>query len=123
MTGETGDLRIEVGGGADDLRSLYHWLRDEESLRGRVRGESPLPGEAEMGAGLLDVLVVAAGSGGVGAVLAGALSTWIAQRRSDVEITITAQDGSTVEVKGARVDAHVLMRDVERLLERGEREE
>ena len=115
--GEPGELRIRLSErDPDQLRSLLDWLRHEEALRGRVRAENAPAAGTEMAAGLLDALVVAAGSGGVGAVLAGALSTWLSHRRSDVEIRITAEDGSSLEVKGKRVDQSALIADVERLL-------
>jgi len=57
----------------------------------------------------------------MGAVLAGCLSTWISQRRSDVKITVTSETGRTIEVEARRVDASALARDIERLLEAEER--
>ncbi|MYT29049.1 hypothetical protein GTY73_09415 [Streptomyces sp. SID8354] len=70
----------------------------------------------------LDALAVAVGSGGMGVVLANCLTTWIAQRRADLRITVSTQDGRTVEVDAKRVDAQVLTRDIERLLNNPEAE-
>lgn len=99
------------------LRSLLDWLQHEDELRGRVSLERTAPRPGEMG-GLVDVLVVALGSGGAGAVLAQSLSTWIGQRRADLKLTITA-DGRTrtVELDGKRVpDVQALIQQVGGLL-------
>ena len=68
--------------------------------------------------GVLDVLVVALGSGGAGAVLATSVSTWLSQpRRADVKLTVTAEDGRHIELDARRIrDPAVLLREVERLL-------
>jgi hypothetical protein len=100
------------------LRSLLDWLRHEDALRGRVRAvQTPLrPGE--MG-GVLDLLEVALGSGGAGAVLAASVSSWLSQpRRADVTLTVTAEDGRHIELDARRVrDPAVLLREVWWLLE------
>ncbi|WP_425285770.1 effector-associated constant component EACC1 [Amycolatopsis rubida] len=85
----------------DELRSLHDWLSREDELCGRVRcaHDSLEPGQR---GGMLDALVVAAGPGGMGAVLAGTLSSWIAHRRSDIKVTITSEDGRKVELDGHR---------------------
>lgn len=110
-------LSISAGNG-DVLRSLLDWLRHENTLRGRVcTAHAPVrPGE--MGSGVLDVLVVALGSGGAGAALATSVSTWLSQpRRADVKLTMTAEDGRHIELDARRVcDPAVLLREVERLL-------
>ncbi|GLX49239.1 MULTISPECIES: effector-associated constant component EACC1 [unclassified Streptomyces] len=115
------ELWLRVSSSEDELRSLRDWLRHEDGLRGRVRAfQSPLsPGE--MG-GALDALAVAVGSGGMGAVLANCLSTWISQRRSDVRITVSTRDGRTVEVDAKGVDPQALARDIERMLNSDEAE-
>lgn len=101
----------------DVLRSLLDWLRHEDTLRGRVRAAHTPVRPGEMG-GVLDVLVVALGSGGAGAALATSVSTWLSQpRRADVKLTITAEDGRHIELDARRVrDPVVLLREVERLL-------
>ncbi|MGH3426526.1 MAG: effector-associated constant component EACC1 [Pseudonocardiaceae bacterium] len=108
----------------DVLRSLLDWLRHEDALRGRVRtGHAPVrPGE--MG-GVLEVLEVALGSGGAGAVLAGSVSTWLSQpRRADVTLTVTAEDGRHIELDAHRVrDPAALLREVERLLRKEDSEQ
>lgn len=67
--------------------------------------------------GALDALAVAVGSGGMGAVLAGALSTWITHRRSDVKLTVTNEDGRKIELDAKRVDAETVIRDIATLLD------
>ncbi|WP_433684682.1 effector-associated constant component EACC1 [Nocardia sp. CA-119907] len=111
----TAQLWIRTAVGGDELRSLHDWLLHDDGLRGRVRlvHSDVVPGQ--MG-GVLDALVVAVGSGGMGAVLAGSLSTWISQRRSDVKITVTNSDGVEIELDGKRVDAETVIREVGRLL-------
>ncbi|WP_181793563.1 effector-associated constant component EACC1 [Streptomyces sp. WELS2] len=115
------ELWLRVSGPEGRLRSLADWLRHEDGLRGRVRPFQSPPAAGEMG-GALDALAVAVGSGGMGAVLANCLSTWISQRRSDVRITVTTRDGRTVEVDGKGVDPQALARDIERLLNGDEAE-
>ncbi|MGH3833116.1 MAG: effector-associated constant component EACC1 [Pseudonocardiaceae bacterium] len=102
---------------SDALRSLLEWLRHEDALRGRVRTAHAPVRPGEMG-GLLEVLEVALGSGGAGAVLATSVSTWLSQpRRADVTLTVTADDGRHIELDARRVrDPVVLLREVERLL-------
>ncbi|WP_051837966.1 effector-associated constant component EACC1 [Streptomyces sp. NRRL WC-3742] len=88
--------------GGDELRetaTLWTWLRGERGLAGLVRAESRPPAEGEMG-GVTDVLVVALGTGGAGAVLAGSLTAWLRTRRADVSVTVTTDAGSV------KVNAH-----------------
>jgi hypothetical protein len=99
-----------------ELRSLLEWLRREDELRGRVNLEGAVDPSGEQMGAVLDVLTVALGSGGALAVLAGSLSTWFTQRRSDVKVTVVGPDGRRIEVDARRVrDVPALMRDVERL--------
>lgn len=114
--GVTERLWIRTTQGPDELRSLHDWLSYEEALRGHVCLVLH-PIEPDQMGGVLDALVVAVGSGGMLAVLAGALSTWVAQRRSDIKLTVISEDGRTVELDAKRVDHAVMMRDIERLLE------
>lgn len=101
----------------DVLRSLLDWLRHEDTLRSRVRTAQTPVRPGEMGAGVLNVLTVALGSGGAGAVLATSVSTWLSQRHADVTLTVTAEDGRHIELDARRVrDPAVLLRTLERLL-------
>lgn len=59
---------------------------------------------------MLDVLVVALGSGGAGAVLATSVSTWLSQpRRADVKLTVTAEDGRHIGLDARRVRNPVVL--------------
>ncbi|MEU5088962.1 hypothetical protein [Streptomyces sp. NPDC021356] len=116
-------IRVSAGpgvGAESSLVSLRDWLAAEETLRGRVelRVQAPKPGQ--MGSAF-DVLAVALGSGGAGAVLARSLSTWLVQRRADVTVRLSRQDGRevTVEVQRAR-DPQAVIQAVSRLLDGGE---
>jgi hypothetical protein len=61
----------------------------------------------------VELLTVALGSGGVGAVLIQGMCTWLTTRRSDVTVTVTAPDGreTTVDVKRA-ADPWAVVREV-----------
>ncbi|MFD8600427.1 hypothetical protein ACFV1L_36055 [Kitasatospora sp. NPDC059646] len=118
-------VRITVVDDRDGvLQSLFDWLRMEDGLRGRLRLEASRDaGAGEMGA-LLDVLTVALGSGGAGAVLASSLSAWFSQRRAEVKIVLTGRDGRSVEVDArvARDELPGLLREIGRLVDGPERE-
>ncbi|MDT0267257.1 hypothetical protein RM844_13275 [Streptomyces sp. DSM 44915] len=106
-------MRVVAGeDGARELASLRRWLAAEAGLRGAVDVERRPVGTGEMGA-LADTLTVALGAGGAVTVLAGSLSGWLRQRRSDVRIDITASDGRHVSVTAQRVrDAPALIETV-----------
>ncbi|GAA3677540.1 hypothetical protein GCM10022224_047070 [Nonomuraea antimicrobica] len=91
---------------ADDLTgelvSLTKWLQGQRPLQGRVRPVRRPPGPEELG-GPVELLSIAVGSGGMGLVLARALTTWLTNRHSDVSITITTAE-NTVTVEAKRVD-------------------
>lgn len=106
--------RIQVidGDAVAELASLWEWLRAEPDLRGHVRMVPALPGGEEMGA-VVEVLTVALGYGGAGAVLATSLTTWLRQRRADVTITVSTPEGRTVQLEASRVaDPLPLLREV-----------
>ncbi|MGW5714969.1 effector-associated constant component EACC1 [Amycolatopsis sp. NPDC003865] len=113
---EEPSLRISVDDRPDEIRSLADWLRREDQLRGRVSFRpAARPADGEMG-GVVDVLSVAFGAGGAGAVLAGTLSTWLASRRADLKVTVTARDGAKVELDAHRVrDVAEVLRELQRL--------
>ncbi|MFD8421711.1 hypothetical protein [Streptomyces sp. NPDC059466] len=104
-------LQITVADDPDTLQSLYDWLQLEDELRGRLHLAPSSAGTGgEMG-GLLDVITIAMGSGGAGAVLSGSLSTWLANRHSDVKVTVKGAGDRTVEV-----DARLRQKDVPGLI-------
>lgn len=84
------ELQIEVP--PELLSSLADWLNSEDVLRGRVRAVRPAPKPGEMGAAI-ELLTVALGSGGVGAVLIRSICTWLSQRRSEVSVSLKDADG------------------------------
>ena len=112
------EARITVEHAADPdavARSLRNWLDGEDSLRGRVTLDEVPIREGEMGT-VSEVLMVALGSGGAGAVLATSLATWITQLRSDVSVRIQRGDTS-VELDAARVkDSHEILEQLISLL-------
>ncbi|MBC2864486.1 hypothetical protein H1R13_05595 [Streptomyces mexicanus] len=70
--------------------------------------------------GVLDVLVVALGSGGAGAVLAQSLATWLAGRRADITVTVRSPEGREVTVDVRRAaDPQAVVREVTSLLDAG----
>ena len=107
------DVAIVVGSeDARDLPDLFAWLRREDELRGKVRLQSRPLAPGEMGT-LTELIAVAIGSGGAASVLAGSLSTWLAQRKSDITLKVTGRDGRIVELKARRVaEADRLLREV-----------
>lgn len=113
------ELYLDVAGSEREreLRALRSWLAREDELRGRLTLRSRPIEPDELG-GVLDVLVVALGSGGAGAVLAGSLSTWLTQRRVDITVTVTTSDGRdiTVDVRRAR-DPQAVIGAIHALLE------
>jgi hypothetical protein len=110
------EARIEVGGSEADMASLWDWLRHEPRLRGRLTATSaPAPEEA-MGAPV-ELVVALTSAGGLAAVLARTLSSWLVererQRRSDVTVKVTGPDGRVVQVSARRVpDSEQLLRSV-----------
>lgn len=93
-------LIVEGADSAAELASLNVWLRRADELRGRVRAVPRTPAPGEMG-GAIEVLAVAAGTGGVLTVLANSLSVWLAKpRRSSVTVAIERPDGTKVEITG-----------------------
>jgi hypothetical protein len=96
----------------DDLIALAEWLRAERELQGHVRQLRAPVAEGHLG-GAFELISVAIGSGGVGSVLAGALTTWL-QNRPKTTIKITRGDLSIEVDTGRAKDLPAL---VEKLLE------
>ncbi|GAA2993544.1 effector-associated constant component EACC1 [Streptomyces fulvorobeus] len=116
-TASRGELALAVHGteAEQHLRLLYDWLTLEDDLRGRLRLRSRPVAEGEMG-GVLDVLTVALGAGGTGALIARSVSTWLSQRRADITVTVKAPDGREVSIDVKRSqDPLAIIREVERL--------
>lgn len=76
----------------EHLRSLAEWLSHEDALRGRVHPVRPSPRAGEMG-GVIELLSVALGSGGAGAMLVRSICTWLGQRRTQVSVSLKDAEG------------------------------
>lgn len=85
-----------------ELRSLFTWLGGEQELRGRVRLLETAPEPGTLG-GWPEALAVALGEGGAVTVLASAVMSWIRHRTSDVTVTVTRPDGTSVTLATARI--------------------
>lgn len=98
------------------LRSLADWLNREEALRGRVKAVRRVPGTGKMGAAV-ELLTVALGSGGAGAVLVRSISAWLTQRRSEVSVSLKDADGRefTFSSKSAKQDPSEVFREASAL--------
>ncbi len=107
--------RLHVIGGDDthaELSSLRQWLSSESEFRGRVRIEEAPIQPGHMG-GLAEALTVALGSGGALAVLAGSVSVWLQQRRSQLTVKIVNPDGSSQEITASGPAADTLATKVD----------
>jgi membrane-associated two-gene conflict system component 1 (EACC1) len=97
---DNGDMTLTnvsvVEGDAGDLYSLFDWLQRTDELRGRITTLSRQPGSHEMG-GAMEILSVALGSGGAGAILASSLATWLQTRRARISVELVgSESGQTV---------------------------
>lgn len=111
-------IRIRVREFPELTRSLVAWLREDPNLGGRLRVRGSLTQTGGLFEGVVQVLSVALGAGGVGAVLAGSLSTWLGQRHSDIELIVDDRDGRRVELNARRVrDVPELLDQVARMLD------
>ncbi|MFY1599451.1 effector-associated constant component EACC1 [Micromonospora sp. WMMD737] len=80
-----------IDGRPGELHSLFSWLQRTDELRGRVRTLPRQPGPHEMG-GAVEMVSVALGSGGAGAVLVGALTTWLQTRRARISVEFVVDE-------------------------------
>lgn len=108
--GDDDELLIAVA--PEYLRSLADWLNREEALRGRVRAVRPAAEPGRMGAAI-ELLSVALGSGGAGAVLVRSISAWLTQRRSEVSVSLKDADGREFQfsAKSAKLDPADVLRE------------
>ncbi|WP_409495706.1 effector-associated constant component EACC1 [Amycolatopsis sp. cmx-11-12] len=93
-------LSVRSANTEDDLVALAEWLREERELQGRIRQLRRPIAEGELG-GAFEMIAVAIGSGGMGSVLAGSLTTWL-QNRPKTSIKITRGDLS-IEIDSGKV--------------------
>jgi hypothetical protein len=94
---------LAVHGERDDiaaLSALRQWLSDEPEFRGQIATGGAQLSDSDMGA-VVDVLVVAVGSGGALTMLVNSISTWLQQRRSEVEVELTTSTGDVVRIKAS----------------------
>jgi hypothetical protein len=110
------ELAVVGPGPYDELKNLEDWLLDDPGLAGcpiTRPAASPAPGE--MGA-LSDVLVVALGSGGAGATLAGCLSVWLRTRVGDLTLRVRTPRGEAELTARNAKDVEAVIASVSSLL-------
>lgn len=115
-----GSVSVTVAAAGDDARlvleSLFEWLRHEEPLRGRIEFRPTTVAPDAMGA-VDEVLTVALGAGGAGAVLARSLTEWLKHRTSDIRVTLTRPNGDTIAIDGRVRDPAKLIDTVRRFVD------
>jgi hypothetical protein len=101
---------------SESIRSLLSWLQEEESLVGRCELVGSAPRSGEMG-GLVEAISIILGSGGLSIAVARSIVVWLTHRTSDIEITVSTEDGSTVTLSSKRVrDPEALVKEIDTLL-------
>lgn len=101
------ELTVHSADAESDLIALAQRLRGERELAGLVWQQRTPIVDNQLG-GAWDTITVAMGSGGVGSVLAGALTTWL-QHRTKTTVKLTRGDLS-VEIHTGRIkDATALV--------------
>jgi hypothetical protein len=104
------DLQIRIEGGAvDDYTALADWLNGNREFRGRVRQVAGPPVDGSLDGGVVELLTVAAGSGGFGVALTTSLNTWLRTRRRDITAKVTVTpEGRTVELRARNANTKEL---------------
>jgi membrane-associated two-gene conflict system component 1 (EACC1) len=92
---------MAVTGAPDADVALLGWLRTVPELRGRVHRERVIAQSGEQGAS--GDLVVALASTGAATALVTSLQVWLANRHTDVTVSVSVPDGRQVTVNAARV--------------------
>ncbi|MEU6247131.1 hypothetical protein [Glycomyces sp. NPDC047010] len=93
------DAELTVTGSADprgELVLLRKWLNREDDYRGRVDFKPAEPQEGELGFAT-DVLLAGIAAGGLDA-LGRTVAVWIQSRRSEIEVEVSAPDGTRVRI-------------------------
>ena len=93
-------VKVAVIGARDVDVALLQWLRGVPELRGRVQRESVTPKPGQQGAS--GDLVVALASTGAATALITSLQVWLANRHTDVTVSVSVPDGRQVTVVAAR---------------------
>ncbi|MEU5014152.1 hypothetical protein AB0G35_28450 [Streptomyces sp. NPDC021749] len=105
-------LTVEAPDVEADLRALHQWLSAGDGLRGRVHPRHTPPPPGHMG-GSADALTVILGSGGIVGLIA-PLCAWLTSRRSDVTVTLEADDGRRVTLDVTRAtDERAVIREAQ----------
>jgi hypothetical protein len=114
-------LTIEMLGSTDhaaDLANLNHVLKTDDVLRQTDIRLRSRPGDSGAMGPVTEAVVVALGSGGIGAVLLQTLGEWLRTRKSDVSLRLTGPK-ATVEINVSSVDAPAKVEQILRQLETG----
>jgi hypothetical protein len=98
------EIRLQGSHSIDELVSLQDYINAEHGLRAAAKLERQATTDGSLGA-VVDLVAVALSPGGVAAILAPALITWIRQHRSKVSLCIKKEDGSEVELSADRIKA------------------
>ena len=101
---------VAVTGARDVDMALSNWLRDVPELRGRVQRERVLERSGQQGAS--GDLVVALASTGAATALVTSLQVWLANRHTDVMVSVTVPDGRQVTVNATRAHDLTRVRDL-----------
>lgn len=111
------ELFIRADGRQDELLALLDWLSHDDALRGRVRQVPARIRDERMSGGLYEMLAVALGASGIAPVLAKSLTTWLTHRHSDITLTLSRNDGTTIEIDATRVQSRQVLGDLRDLLD------
>lgn len=110
------ELQIRIdGGAADDYVALTEYLNGSRDFRGRVKQVTGPPADGKLDAGIIEMLTVAAGSGGLGVALTTSVNKWLENRRPDVTVEVTATSKKRtvkVDVRNAPPNLLELFRDI-----------
>ncbi|WP_157101828.1 effector-associated constant component EACC1 [Nocardia caishijiensis] len=115
MLSSNPQLTLHTDGNQDDLFLLLDLFRHDDALSGRVDLPTPRTQPDQMG-NLFDVLIIAAGAGGVASALVRSLTVWFTHRRSDMCITLQRGDGCSITVDAHRIKAPELLQEIKELI-------
>jgi hypothetical protein len=107
------DVRIQIRGGDEvtAYNELTAWLNGNRVFCGHVTRKTSRPAEGQLG-GVIEMLTVALGSGGAGAVLAQSLTEWLRNRRTDITIIVTHREKTVVVRAQGISDPQPVLQDV-----------
>jgi hypothetical protein len=90
------DDEVRIALPDEDLASLRDWLNDTPELRGHIELKRSAIPAGQMGSSLL--LAIALASPAIINALSHALTSWLAQRRSETKLELTKRDGTRVTI-------------------------